>query len=300
MELWSAFVGGLEDLIRRFGLARMVVAIGGFAGAVLGLGVVVSQAVIAIGAGTLLTCVLFLTVLALGLDRRRLYGQVADLSTILDRYGDELVQRQHEKSFRIKDWVEEITVSKKGDAVITRWFTLQVGPEPLEFFWHRCYRTEHPGSATQQSTVGYQSRVDVVARSFEVTEQGPVPGTRFPVTTDWEGHSLRTFVHFYEAQEPESHVLVRLRIKWPRYYEELLDGDAVEPFEWTFRRKTDHLKVTITFKEGIGLREVFRTHRIGNQGLPKQDRDRDGTVRVVYECHSPPQNEKLGFRLERR
>lgn len=290
--LWQTVVEGLEDLIRQFGLARIVLALSAVAAALLGLGIAISEAVLLVATGVFLVVVLLFAVLALGLDRRRLYRQVADLSVVLDRYGAELKDRQQPHSFTIEDWIERIAVSKNGDAEIIRWFKLVVGPEPLEMFWHRCYKTTAPVSRA------YQAKVRVSARAYESTAKGRELGTRYPVTTDWEGHSLRTFVHFYESQDPATTVQVRIKIVWPRYYKELVEGTAVEPFEWTLRRHVQNLDVAMEFKKQLGIKADFRTARIGAGLDPVQEHD-SGALRVSYSHQSPPLDTRLGFRLER-
>jgi hypothetical protein len=229
-SLWEAWVESLEGLIRRFGLARMVVALSGLAGALLGLGIAVSESVLLVAAGCYLVCLLFVTALALAIDRRRLYGRLADASLVLDRYADDLVNLQDPTSFDIEDWEEEVVVAKNGDADIVRWFELVVGPRSLHTFWHRCWPDLPPNGT------GYQSEVHVEARAFEVTDHGRELRTRYPVTTKWDNHSLRIFVHLYEPQAPRAKLWVRLRITWPRYHKKMLDDGAVEDFEWTFRR----------------------------------------------------------------
>jgi broad specificity phosphatase PhoE len=54
-------------------------------------------------------------------------------------------------------------------------------------------------------------------------------------------------VHLDEAQPPHTTFRVRLRIKWPGFYEGLLEGEKVAGVEWTFLRTTRNLSLEMLF-----------------------------------------------------
>ena len=131
LTIWDSFIEFLEDVIRRFGLVKLLIALAAFAGALLGLGFVVSPETLIRIALLFIIALLLLTCLALIIDRHRLRSTISDGTEVLNRYGDEIVARQTADSFDIKEWQDEQYIDKNGDTTIYRRFTLVVGNEPL-------------------------------------------------------------------------------------------------------------------------------------------------------------------------
>jgi hypothetical protein len=294
-SVWMAVADALEDLVRKFGLARLTAVIGTVFGVAVGLGLAFDQTVLFLSAGGALMLVLLLTVLAQSVDRRRLNSEIRDLGRVLDRYAADIVERQDSDYFHVASWKEANTVARGGDVTIERWLALTVGAEPMQALWHRCYKTATPKTRIDRD------KVVVEARSFMVVNNKPQLGVRYPVTKSWDRNSLRIFVHFDEALAPASTTYVYLRFFWPGYLRELLEEGLVESFEWTFRRAIQGFSATVHFDGGIGLRDDFFVLPIGNVATPVQNfHQADRSLDLTFTPPNPHPNEKIGFRLERR
>lgn len=287
--MWESFADWLEQLVRRYGLVRILGVLGGIAAILAAVGVSASEATVLGVAVIVLIAILLVTVMAQYIDRVKLYSDRRLAADVLDRYAVELRDRQNEHSFETMIWREIQVVSENGDTVIERWLTLRVGSEPLQTLWQRCYQENSRGA-----DFGYQRKVRVEARSFEETGE---LGVQLPITQTWEGHSIRLFVHFFEAQAPGSEVRIWLRLRWPGYMAEFAKRGAVVPIEWTTRRITGHLALRLELPVRMAGARVAATPYAGCP-QPTQDRVGDSHV-VTFNMPGPPVDRLVGFRIER-
>jgi hypothetical protein len=290
--MWDSIIEFLEDLIRQHGLMKIATALGGVAGIFAALGFVTDQELLMRAASIFLISLLLLICLALTLDRRHLYRNLAESAEVLDRYGDDIVGRQNENSFEMKEWQEEQFIGKNGDTKMYRWFTLIVGNEPLQTFWHKAEMV------TRRSDFKYRKKFRIEARIFDQNKQ---VGVRLPVTHTWDSHVVRVFVHLDRVYQPGEEVRVRIRFDWPEYTKELIDRKMVDPTEWMFRRKIGRLLVTMIFENEVRIRQDFTITTRPNCPKPIQKslgRGRGHQIEFSYD--QPPMNTIIGFSIERR
>ncbi|OBL00874.1 hypothetical protein A5646_20510 [Mycobacterium sp. 1245499.0] len=294
MNIWESFVEFLEDLIRRFGLIKLIFGFTGFASALIGLalGFHLSSEVKIGLAGVFVIVVLLLTCLALIIDRHRLRSRMTEGTDVLNRYGDEIVSRQDSDSFDIKEWRDEQYVDKNGDTTIRRWFTLVVRNQPLQTFWHVMVMD------SLQDNINYRKKLTIDAKTFDPNTLEP--GVNFLYTRRWEGqHSVRLFVHLDRPYAPGEEVRVLLQVFWPEYLLKLLESKQGDDFEWIFRRKVDQLRVTFVFAKRLGIEDKFATKPFPGSQEPKQTIGPDGTMKVEFEANHPPMNASVGFKIQR-
>jgi hypothetical protein len=287
--MWESFIEFLERLIREYGLIKIVIGMAAVAGALLGLGVVVSEEMLIVFAGASLIALLLVICVALMVDRHRLRRDLAEDAEVLDRYGQEIVSRQNSQSFTIKDWREEQYIEKHGDTTFSRRITLIVGNQPLQTFWHKVHMT------TGRQDYGYRKKFRIEARTFD----GDELGVRFPITRTWEGHSISVFIHLDRSYGPGEEVPVYLQIYWPEYTKDLVEGNLVDPTEWEFHRKCENIEVTMSFAKRLRIRRDFHISPFPGTPRPNQSRGPDKRRRIEFAYPNPPQKTPIGFRLER-
>jgi hypothetical protein len=290
VDIWESFVGGLENIIRKQGLVRVIGALSSIAAVLLGLGVVVDRETTFRFASFFVVALLFVTCIAFYLDRHRLQRDLNEAAEVLDRYGDEIFSRQNSDSFDIKEWREEQHIGKHGNTTLCRWFTLVVKTQELQTFWHRVHMT------TRRQDFKYKKRFSVEARPFDGNFQ---LGARFPVTLTWQNHSASIFIHLDRAYSPGEEVPVYLQIYWPEYAMDLLDREIVDPTEWEFHRHIGRLQVTMSFDKKVKIEKDFRITPFQGTPSPRQTRGGDRNHRIEFLYESPPQKTPVGFRIER-
>ena len=184
MDIWQSFVEFLQNLIRQYGLFKLIFAFSGFGAALIGLalGFRLTQDMRIGLALVFVIGLLFLTCLALIIDQNQWRNKVVDANVVLNRYGEEIKKRQNAGSFDIKEWRDLQFVDKDGDTKIDRRFTLVVGNQPLQTFWHRMEMSSE-GWEFQQ-----QNKVTIKAKSFDA--QTDQPNVSFLVSRRWEGNSV--------------------------------------------------------------------------------------------------------------
>ena len=294
LTIWESFIEFLEDVIRRFGLVKLLIALAAFAGALLGLGFVVSPETLIRIALLFIIALLLLTCLALIIDRHRLRSTISDGTEVLNRYGDEIVARQTADSFDIKEWRDEQYIDKNGDTTICRRFTLVVGNEPLETFWHTIYMSP------ERTDVKYRKKLTIEAKKFDPPTLQP--GVNYLYSSRWEQHALRLFVHLDRAYQPGQEVYVYLEVFWPQFCKKLLENRQGDNAEWMFRRNAEKLHVIMSFDKGLRIRENFAIQPL----LPScpacrltQTRLPGGTIKIEFEYDNPPRDTLVGFTVQR-
>lgn len=284
----------LESLILEYGLAKLLVAFGGILTGITGLGFLIKPEVAAFCAGTALTLVLLLTVVFQGVDRRRLYSQDAQHKRTMNRYAAWIIKQQSAEAFSIDQWHEEIEVFASGDVTLERWITLKIGSQPLETFWHRCYRS------TAAPNRRYQSKVRATINAFELEDSSRTVGVRIDHTAFWEeGDSLRVIGHLANPAEADSILRIRIRISWPEYYKELLEAQGVEPFEWKLSREARDFSLNMTFDKGLKLKTDLLVTPFGTTTRPSQEQRGNGELILKYSPDLPRPGVKFGFQLQR-
>lgn len=289
-DAWESFIEYLEDLVRRYGLVKILIGLATLAGALLGLGIVVNGETLIRFSGGLIIIVLLFTCLALIIDRRRLYRDNADTVEVLDRYGREIKARLTPEAFSIKEWREEQHLSKGGDTTLCRWFTLVVGPQPVQTFWHRVSMT------TPRTDFKYKRKLKVEARTFDENLQ---IGVRMPTTEMWEQHVVTLFIHLDRAYQPGETVRVFLNIFWPQFNKELIDRNLVDPTEWEFHREVGRFQFMMSFDKSVRIRRNLTITPFPSTPAPTQTRGADDCLRIEFAYDNPPTRTPVGFRVER-
>jgi uncharacterized membrane protein (Fun14 family) len=286
--LWAWLARETERFVLRFGLYRPFVAIGTLLGALAAFGLKAPAAWVAalIGLFTLLV----LTVFAQAIDRRRLGNLLVTNAGIMDRYANELKQRQHSASFDIVDWIEKQHVGKFGDSVIEQWLTLRVGNEPLPTCWILLYKA--PQSPDEKAS--YRKKVRFEAAEF--LEGGDV-GVSLPITHRWQQDKVRIFAHFQTAFPPGEIVRIRFRSVWPTHAEALVSGSAVLPIEWRFHRACEHLQYSMTLDKSSQVAGPLRITPHHGSPMPRQQLT-DGVLKVEFEIDNPRPEVLIGFRVQ--
>lgn len=283
--MWASFIDFLESLIRDLGLVKIM---GGLvaAGAILaGLGVVFTQASVVPSAGITVVALLLLCCLLQAADRRRLYKRLGDGAFVLDRYSAELHSRQTPESFNISEWHEEELVKSNGDAIISRYLTLEVGESPLQTLWCLGYVEKN------DRDFRYQAKTHI--RAFEFDEDKKI-GVEIPTTSSWSDHKVTTFVHFKYDKPPGEIVRVMLRLKWPKYRHNLICKGLTEQCEWKFRRQADQLcyRLHIDGKAMRSRQAVITPHR----STPHPVHTSNGHLELTLS--SPTRDKLVGFSIQ--
>jgi uncharacterized membrane protein (Fun14 family) len=294
LNVWESFVEFLEDLIRRYGLIKLLLGFSGFATALIGLalGFHLSGAVKIGLAGAFVIVLLLLACLSLIIDRHRLRSRMNDGTEVLNRYGDEIVGRQDSDSFDIKDWRDEQHIDKNGDTTIYRRFTLVVKNQPLLTFWHVMQMD------TKRQDTGYRKKFTIDVRTFNPNTLEP--GGNLLFTRRWETeHTVRVFVHLRRPAEPGKEVHVYFEVFWPEYAKEMLESRNGDDVVWTFRRKVDRLQAKFSFAKQLRLRNKFALEALDGSQEPKQTHGPDGSINIEFEANQPPKDTKVGFLIQR-
>jgi hypothetical protein len=289
--MWESITDLLEDLVVRYGLVKIIGALAGLAGALLALGVVVNQETLVRFAGGFLIIVLLTTCVALSVDRRRLRRTLSERDEVLERYGDDLVAKQTSDSFHVKEWLEEQNIGPKGHTTILRWFTLVVGDQPLQTFWHKAEMT------TRRQDFKYRKKFDIEVRTFDENRE---LGVRLPTTITWDEHSVNVFIHLDRIYDPGEEVRVRLQYYWPEFTKELIDRKTVDPTEWVFHRRVEKVAVTMLFDKRLRIRNNFAITRRPQTPEPTQSAGADGSHKIEFAFQNPPIETLVGFSVERR
>lgn len=289
--MWSTFIDWLENLVRERGLIPILGAIGVLFATLTGVGLFSDHGALwTVSLGILIFILLVLNT-AQYVDRRRLYQTRSDSAVALDRYAEELLSRQTADSFDIVCWDERQWVKPHGHTIIERYLTIRVRDAPLDFFWHRAYVSRN------DDDYSYHRKVVVDLRFYDMTTGESVS---IPKTIDWDGHSLRLFAHFLDAQPAGSVFMVKLRFDWPEYSRDLIDNGIAVPVEWKLRRKTERLVLEITLDKRVAVNKAVATRPYAGTPVPTHriNTNKDALVELEITGEQLLVNQTIGFLLQ--
>lgn len=206
---------------------------------------------------------------------------------MLSRYTARFARSIESYAFQIIDWEEQVVVSKHGDTILEKRVTIEVGDEELYSVWSWIYTRDEVSPSERR-------RVRVEARGFD--ENG-IPGARYDVTQEWEGSTVRLFIHFEQPAQPHQTVRLWIRWEWPRYYLSLLSGDTAI-VEWIMMRPTKRIATRIVFDKTCKLRDVLHITPHQDSHVPTQVTAPDNGIEVAIEYLEIVPGKKIGFTLD--
>lgn len=285
--MWDELQRILDQLIRQYGIGRVLLGPFAAIAALAGAGIITGGAVSLVATAlSLFVAVVFIS--ALYLELRATRQLLSQRARVLSLYTNRLVKSIESLAFKIDDWKEEVTVNSHGDTVLEKWVTIEVGDDELHSVWSAIHARREVSEADRR-------RIRVEARGFN--EDGK-PGARYDVTQKWVGDRIQLFIHFEQAAAAHETVRIWIRWVWPRYYKGLLEGDT-EVVEWLMLRPTKRITTKMTFDKSCKLRSDFNITPRGGSPSPTQTRTPDNGLVITAEYLKVPQDVKIGFMLDR-
>lgn len=239
----------------------------------------------------------WLIIIILLLDRRLAKRNNRTKSRVLNQYTEQLTESQHSNPdlFEIVEWCEEVDIQRNGDARIFSWLTIRNGNSPIRAFWSRRNKEIYDNSKAMKLP-----QPDVKVHDFHVDAHGTrKEGKRLMVTQEWDkpGRQI-AFIHFDREIYPKELLRLRIEWNWPRYYDDLIEGDSA-PFYWTFRRKIEKLDVQINLDRRCRATSITASP-ISLEVRPTVSQPPRGGIHLHYKLDDPPVNQKFGFYLDIR
>ena len=244
------------------------------------------------GISQTITCVfLAIVVVVLALARRGIRQDAVRKEVILRGFGDR-IRRGQEKNrdlFHVTRWQEEITVTRHGDSRIVRDFTIVCGERPLPAIFSLARRNS---SAHFSDAIRRKLRLSAWHFDADGKEQ-----TRIPTVARIEGdRSLRAYFYFDRELQPGEQCRVRMKIDWPRYAADIIDGET-EVNYWKFHRATENFSATITFDSTFSKHEI-RVSALDEDIPPHVTRDKAGTyTRIHLGLNETEVDREYGYRV---
>lgn len=291
-ELFSSIATLVEDNVRDRKL-RWMVAIPSAIATVLALvGITSKNALLVNVSLACLSGFLGLVVIAMAISRRYMRRDLGDRAHILRMYGKRIRDAQEENLdlFQTLEWSENVDATKNGDAVIVRDITIQAGETRVPAIWSLASR-----NSNQHMTDSVKRAVKVVANFLD--DAGEV-GAKVVTSTDWEGtgERLRVYIHFPRELSPRSVARVRLTIKWPKYFADILDGQP-EVNHWVFRRSTSKFDSVVTFQKAFSDRRISISN-LQDSPAPRVQRDSaSGTTSVHLNLQTIEVDREYGYSI---
>jgi hypothetical protein len=284
--VWEDFQRFLDYLIKQYGIGPVMLAPFGTIAVLAGAGVITGGAVSLAATGLgLFVAVVFISALYVQLrGTRQLLVQRA---RVLARYTDRFARSFESYAFQIVDWNESVIVGKRGDTVLEKWVTIEVGDEELYSVWSWVYARDEVSAAERR-------RVRIEARGFD--ENGTF-GARYDVTEQWEGNRVKLFIHFEQPARAHQTVRVWIRWEWPRYYSSLLDGD-IAVVEWLMHRPAKRVSTRIVFDRACKLGGELRVTPHQECPVPTQHRTPDDGIEIRIAYFDVTPGAKIGFTLD--
>lgn len=282
----------VEDLIRDRKL-RWMVAIPSAIGTILIIVGIATQLRDLANVSLLCTTVfLGVVVIVMALSRRHMRREIGNKQAVLDHYGDWILrsQRDNPDYFAISAWNEEQTVAKRGDTVIVRDIDITAGAIPVPAVWTRA-----SANSTVHLSPNVRSAIDVEARFLD--DDGE-PTTRIVTGAVWDDEkTIRILIYFSVDLAPNATTRIRLRIRWPRYAAELLDG-RVEKEHWVFRRPVGSFSVKTVFTKDFAPLGVT-VSKLANSPKPITTTNKtDGSTSLEFSVPNVEKDVEYGYLYE--
>lgn len=291
-ELISALADWIEDKVRDRKLRWIVSVPSALASLLAIVGIAASIQPLANLSLLTLSVFLFAVVVVLSVNRRYMRRELGATDQILRAYGEQirLAQETDHNLFHTKNWSERVSVSQKGDAVIMRDITVEIGPRPVRAIWSLSTRNsdDHLSSSVRDSV-----RVSAQYLNADGTD-----GTNIVTTASWEeSGKLRTYLYFDREVPPHETVRLRLTLRWPRYAADILDG-GTEVNHWLFRRTTDSFESTVLFEKSFSSRKLRITPLEGSS-TPEITRDpASGQTEIYLNLDKIEVDREYGYRID--
>lgn len=291
-EVFSEIATVIEDNVRDRKL-RWMVAIPSAIGSLLVIvGINAGNGVLVNVSLACLAGFLGLVVIVMAIARRYMRSELGGQTHILRMYGKRIREAQEENLdlFHTTDWSEKVDVTKNGDSVIVRDITIRAGEMRVPAIWSLTTR-----NSEQHISASIHRRVRVAAHFLNENDE---LGARVVTSRDWEGNGdrLRVYMHFPRELSPKAVVRVRLTIKWPKYFMDLIDGQP-EVNHWVFRRPTDSFDSVITFQKSFSRNHLHVT-KLDRSPQPDVTRDAaSGTTTVHLNLPTIEVDREYGYSL---
>lgn len=293
-HLFSAAADMVEDRVRDRKL-RWLIAIPSAVGTVLSIvGIAAKIQPLANVSLLVLSAFLFVVVIVLGINRRYMRRELGRTTKVLQGYGIRVrhAQETNKDLFHTTSWSEEVSVAAKGDTSIVRDITVEAGPEPVGAIWSLSNRNS---DAHMSAAVRDAVRVE----ACNLDENGE-EGTSIVTTTSWEADNrLRTYLYFDRDLPPGQTARIRLRIKWPKYSADILDGH-VEVNSWVFRRPTLSFRSTVSFAKSFSHKPLRVSTLLGSPSPDVTTEPASGQTKIHLDLSEIEVDKEYGYRVDLR
>jgi hypothetical protein len=203
---------------------------------------------------------------------------------------DSLGPFEDPRYFTILEWLETLTVGRRGDCRIFRRIRIQVGPQGIRFFRNRIRTT---AAAVDQDAVTASAVIGTV-------HAGRRPGR---LLTRWRRHledvqesEQEVLLLLDEVVAPGEEVLIELSWTWPGYFAHFLRGNP-ESMIWKTIFPTKVFRCVVRFLPETGVVERLSTQALPYCPTPRQRVEAAGGRTLTFratDLHEYPV-EQVGF-----
>ncbi|MEV8273023.1 hypothetical protein [Microbacterium sp. NPDC077184] len=239
----------------------------------------------------LLALWLGLCVVVLAIDRRAVRRSLREKDDVLRAYGNSIRSEQEadQDLFHTASWDEEVSISGGGDAVIIRKFILKTNTRPVRAIWTLAKRNSdaHLSPATR----------DAVRVSAHYLNADGRTGSRIVTTKAWEHEGrLRVYMHFDRPLAPATEVNIQLKLEWPKYARDALDG-LTDVVHWTARRPTARLSSSHTYEKSYTKKTLAITALDGTPEPTVVVDATNGTTKIHLDLDEIEVDREYGYRV---
>lgn len=284
--MWDDFQRFLDSLVTDYGVLRVLLGPFVAIGILAGTGIITGGAVSFLATGLSLFIAL-IVITALSLQLRSTRDLLAERARVVNLYTDRFAGSVGPTAFSVEDWDETVTINKRGDAVLERWYAIKVGDENLYSIWSGIYS----GFEVRDSE---RRRVRAQARGFD--EQRCL-GAKYDVTSEWEGSRIRLYIHFEQPAPAREIVRIWIRWVWPGYYSHLLAGEK-DVVEWWMHRPSKRINARMVFEKGCAVDDGFNITPYRGCPMPKQEKQPDGGLVITAKYEDVKTETKMGFWID--
>ena len=290
-NIYDSVSGWIEDKVRGRQLRWMIALPSALGTVVSAIAAVLRIQIVAYVSLGLLAAWLGICVLMLAIDRRSVRRSIRDKDDVLKAYGDSIRSEQEadQDLFHTSSWDEEVSISSGGNAVIIRKFILKTNDRSVRAIWTLAKRNS-------EAHLSSKIRDAVRVSANYVNSDGRV-GSRIVTTKVWEHEGrLRIYMHFDRALAPNTEVSIRVKLEWPKYAADALDG-STDVVHWTVRRPTARLASNHTYEKSYTKRRIAITVLDGTPEPVIVNDPAGGTTKIHLELDQLEVNREYGYRV---
>ena len=123
------------------------------------------------------------------------------------------------------------------------------------------------------------------------------PGARIVTSKSWESEGrLRVYLHFDRPVSPNTELRILLRIEWPRYAADILDG-RTEIVHWTARRPALRITSTYRFDKAFSRKPLTVTPLTGTVEPDVEKTESNGATKIHLDLQEIEVDQEYGYRV---